>query len=191
MAGRPGKAAAESTLVSSSERREDQVDSDARPAANVVPFVQPADKHQARYYKAVLDEQRAAVAAQIAELTAALSQCEESRDRRGMRQLEQRIAEKQDEEYDLDCLRDAVDRRFFPWLAVRPAQRFDIEVNRRGNSWRIRISGIDEWITARRRQGAEMLARKHIAVVTGTPIAGVAVQVVTPSPAAVRVQSCQ
>jgi hypothetical protein len=184
MAGRPGKAAAESTLVSSSQRREDQPDSDVRPAANVVPFVHPADKHQARYYKAVLDEQRAAVAAEIAELTAALSQCEVIRDRRGMRRLERRIAEKQDEEYHLDRLHDALDRRFFPWLAVRPARRrFDIEVHRRGNSWRIRISGIDEWITARRRQGAEMLARKHIAVVTGMPIAGVAVQVVTPSPA--------
>jgi hypothetical protein len=65
------------------------------PAGQVVPLLQPADLRQAKYYKRVLDEQRAQVDEQIADHYVALAKFQASGDLRGIHRLSQTIRKKQ------------------------------------------------------------------------------------------------
>ena len=146
----------------------------------MVTLAQPAEMRQAEYYRAVLRERRAQVEDAIADQSAALAEC---RDVRGMRRLVERIAEKRKEQFELDCLLRALERRFFPRRAKppKPVRCFDIEISRRGSCWKLEIPEIAAVAKASRRDGAEMVARAHIAAVIGIPIVEIGVLVVRES----------
>jgi hypothetical protein len=93
----------------------------------------------------------------------------------GLRRL---IGQKRREQFELDCLLQALNDRFFPALATRSnaVRCFDIEITPHGRCWRIRIPEIDGLIKAGSRDQAEMLAREHIAVSIAARIAEVAVR---------------
>lgn len=150
--------------------------------ARVVPLIQPADSRQAMYYRAVLDEQQAQVDDEIANQYEALAKFRDGGDMPRMRRAILTIREKQKEQFELDCLREALQRRFFPALAtqVRPVRCFDIDIVRTGSWWRVDIPEINELTRARQRGQAERVAREQIAFSTATPIAEVAVRVTSP-----------
>jgi hypothetical protein len=54
---------------------------------------------------------------------------------------------------------------------------FDIDITRNGPWWRVHIPEINELTKTRHRGQAERMAREHIALNTGTPIAEVAVRI--------------
>jgi hypothetical protein len=132
---------------------------------------------QAEYYRAVLSERRAEVEDEIADHSAALA---ERRDARGMPRLVERIAHNRKEQFELDRLLSALERRFFPRRATppKPVCCFDIEISRRGCWWNVEIPEIAVAAKACRRDGAEMVARAYIAAVIGRPIVEVGVRVV-------------
>jgi hypothetical protein len=146
----------------------------------VVAFVQPAEMRQAEYYRAVLAERRAQVEDELADQSAALA---ERPDVRGMRRLVETIADKRKEQFELDCLLRALERRFFPRRAkpTNPVRCFDIEVSRRGSWWKVTIPEIAAVAKAGRRDDLEMVARAHIAAMIGIPIAEIGVRVVCES----------
>jgi hypothetical protein len=148
--------------------------------ANAIPFVWPAETRQAQYFKAVLKERRAEVDDEIADHAAALTNCQ---GKQQMRRLQQMIGEKRREQFELDCLLEALGDRFFPTRPTRAKsiRSFDVEITRTGTWWKIQIPEIGGWTKTRRREDAEMIAREHIAVIIGTPIADVAVRVVNGS----------
>ena len=138
---------------------------------DVVRVVWPAEMRQGEYYKSVLDEQ-------LAEQCVALAKHQQSGDSHGVRRLRQVIGQKRREQFELDCLLQALNDRFFPALATRSnaVRCFDIEITPHGRCWRIRIPEIDGLIKAGSRDQAEMLAREHIAVSIAARIAEVAVR---------------
>ncbi len=144
----------------------------------VVPLADSADLRQAQYYRALLSELRAHVSDDIAQHYLALEQHEESQDRQGTYQVRQLIRERLQQQFELDCLFDALNQRFFPTLAApsTPPSCFDIEMTRARSWWRVRIPELNDVVNIRRRGQAEMAARKHIAANTGVPIAQVAVR---------------
>ena len=144
-----------------------------------VAVVRPADMRQAEYYMALLDQQRAQVDEDIADRYMALAKSHANGDLRGMRQVRKVIRQIQREQFALDCLREALEHRFFPALAAHasPAHCFDIEIARHRSWWRIHIPAINDLTKARRRDDVEMSAREQIALSTGIPIVEVAVEV--------------
>jgi hypothetical protein len=146
----------------------------------VVALAQPAEMRQAEYYRAVLGERRAQVEDEIADQSAALAEC---RDARGMPRLVERIADKRKEQFELNCLLRALEHRFFPRRAAppKPVRCFDIEISRRGSWWNVEIPEIAAVAKAGHRDGAEMVARAHIAAVIGIPIIEIGVRVVCES----------
>jgi hypothetical protein len=134
---------------------------------------------QAEYYKTVLDEQRARLDGEIADHYVALGESQQSGHSRGTRRVSQTIREKQREQFELECLREALKQRFFPTLAtpVTPVRCFDIEISGNRPWWRVHIPEINDATKVRHRGEAEMMARELIALSTGTPIAEVAVRV--------------
>jgi hypothetical protein len=135
---------------------------------------------QAEYYRAVLGERRTQIVDEIADQSAALA---ERPDVRGMRHLVETIADRRKEQFELDCLLRALERRFFPGRAKppKPVRCFDIEVNRRGSWWKVNIPEIAAVAKAGRREDVEMVARAHIAAVIGMPIVEIGVRVVCES----------
>jgi len=144
-----------------------------------VAVVRPADMRQAEYYMALLDQQRAQVGEDIADRYMALAKSQANGDLRRMRQVRKMIRQIQREQFVVDCLREALEHRFFPTLAAHASSThcFDVEVARHRSWWRIRIPAINELTKARHRGDVEMRAREQIALSTGIPIAAVAVQV--------------
>ena len=145
----------------------------------MVALVQPAEMRQAEYYRAMLGERRAQGDDEIADQSAALA----DPDVRGMRRLVETIADKRKEQFELDCLLTALERRFFPRRAKppKPVRCFDIEVSHRGSWWKVNIPEIAAVTKAGRRDDVEMVARAHIAAVIGIPIAEIGVRVVCES----------
>ena len=82
------------------------------------------------------------------------------------------------EQFELYRMYEALQQRFFPARATQPQplRCFDIDITRDGAWWRVRIPEIDGLTKVRHRGDAEMAAREHIALSTGTPIAEVAVR---------------
>jgi len=152
-----------------------------RSVAEVVPLVQPADMRQAEYYKTVLAERRTHLDAELADHCVPLAEDQDNRDLHGVRHLHQVIGKKRREQFEVDCLLRALDHRFFPSLAskTRLMRCFDIEIAQKRRCWTIHIPEINGRIKAPSRDEVEMMAREHIAVSIGAPIAEIAVQVVT------------
>jgi hypothetical protein len=95
-----------------------------------VALVRPADMRQAEYYKELLDQLRGQVDEDIDDRYMVLAKSRANGDLRGMRQVRKMIRQIQKEQFVLDCLRAALDRRFFPTLAAHasPAHCFDVEM---------------------------------------------------------------
>ena len=148
--------------------------------AQVIPLLQPADRRQAAYYRAELEERQALVDDEIAVCYAALGACKGRGDLRGVHRIGQVIRDKQKEQFELHRLRVALGRRFFPKpaTAATRVRCFDVEITRDGSWWRIGIPDLDDVTTARHHGSAEMPARERIAFSTATPIAQVAVRIV-------------
>jgi hypothetical protein len=144
-----------------------------------VALIRRADTRQAEYYKTLLDEQRAQVDEDIADRYMKLAKCQANGDLRGMRQVRKMIRQMQTEQYAVDCLREALEHRFFPTPAAHasPVHCFDVEITRHRSWWSIHIPAINDLTKARHRGDVDMRAREQIALSTGIPIAEVAVQV--------------
>ena len=152
-----------------------------KPADNVVALVLPAEMHQAKYFKAVLDQQWAQIDSEIAREYAAVADCQRRGDVRGLQRRRRQIARMLCQQCELDRLRAGLDRRFFARRGTppKPARCFDIALARRGSWWSVCIPELAESIYARRRADAETMARACIAAIMGTSIAGIGVRVVS------------
>ena len=146
--------------------------------AGVVVLVQPAELRQARYYKVVLAERRAQLRDEISEYQSALANRQAGRREWATRRLRQMIRDKRKEEFQLDCLLDALQHRFFPKasMPVQSIRSFDVAVAYEDGIWRVQIPELDVTTTVRRRADAEMTAREHIAISIGAPIREIAVR---------------
>lgn len=144
----------------------------------VLPFTQPAERRQARYFKAVLAEQRAQLRDELASQCSALAKLQGSNAKGATRKLTHTIGEKRRQEYELDCLIEALQRRFFSAAATprKPARCFDVEITYQRGWWRIRVPDIDGITTVRQDDHAELEARVYIAVRVGTPVRDIAVR---------------
>ena len=144
----------------------------------VLAFTQPAELRQARYFKTLLHAQRAQVQDELAWHCSRLVGLKGSNARGCMRHLTQQITEKRREEYELDCLIEALRQRFFPSAATprKPARCFDVEVTYRRGSWTIHIPDIDATTKVCQRDQTELAARVYIAVNVGMPIREIAVR---------------
>jgi hypothetical protein len=145
-------------------------------------LVRPGDIRQAEYYKSLLDEQWAQVDEDIADRYMALAKSQANGDLRGMRQVRRMIQQIQREQFALDCLREALEHRFFPTRPVHASRvhSFTVEIVRHRSWWSIHIPAINDLTKARHRGDVEMRAREQIALSTGIPIAQVAVEVLGP-----------
>lgn len=127
----------------------------------------------------MLGERRARVDAELAELHLALKSCKEFGDLPGIRSASRTIRQQPREQFELHCMYEALQQRFFAARVTqpKPLRCFDIDITRAGTWWRVRIAEIDGATKVRHRGDAEMAAREHIALSTGTPIAEVAVRI--------------
>jgi hypothetical protein len=149
-------------------------------ASGVVSLGQRAELQQARYFKVLLAEQRADVEDQIAGTRVALAKHQVSGDKRASQNLRQLIGAQRREEFELDCLIDAIQQRFFPkaQATTTPPSCFDVEIRYTAGWWQIRVPEIGGMTKVRRREHAEMTAREYIAVSIGRPIREVAVRLI-------------
>ena len=152
-------------------------------AGHVVLLVPIGELRQAEYYRALFDQQRGRLEEEIADHAIALQICQDNGEVREIGRLRLRTAEKRREQFELDCLRQALQRRFFPSQATRarPARWFDIDITRDGFWWRIWIPEIETVTKVRQREDVELMSREHIAVIINAPITEVAVRVVRES----------
>jgi hypothetical protein len=159
---------------------------ESRPrVSEVVSLVQPAELRQAEYYTTLLADERASVRDEIAGRRVALAKYHGSATTRATQQLRQVIGEKRREEFELDCLLEAIQQRFFPRAATPRTSPscFDVELRYLDGWWQIRVPEIDGMTKVRRRDHAEMTAREYIAVSIGTPIREIAVRLISVPPA--------
>jgi hypothetical protein len=149
-------------------------------ATNVLAFVAPADKRQAQYFRALLKQQRAQLAEQIATDHAALAghHDEGNHARRVLRW----IAKKRLEQFELEQLLAQLERRFFgrtttPASTTALQRRFDISVERTGSWWKVAIPELSEHVSVRQYEDIETLARAHISAVINAPMSQIAVAI--------------
>lgn len=162
-------------------RVEGKAPGESRPrASEVVSLIQPAELRQATYYKALLAEERAHVRDEIAGRRVALDKHQGRGDKRATRNLKQVIGEKRREEFELDCLLEAIQQRFFPRAAtpITSTSCFDVELRYLAGWWQIRVPELNGLTKVRQRDQAEMTAREFIAVTIDTPIREVAVRLI-------------
>ena len=150
------------------------------PATNVLAFVAPAEKRQAQYFRALLKQQWAQVAEQIAADHAVLVS---HHDRGGQaRRVLRWIAKKRLEQFELEQLLAQLERRFFG-RAAAPASTtalercFDISVKRHGSWWKVAIPELSEHVSARQYEDVETLARAHISAIIDAPVSEIAVAI--------------
>jgi hypothetical protein len=144
-------------------------------------LVQPAELRQAKYFTALLADERATVRDEIAGRRVALAKHQGSANKRATQQLRQVIGEKRREEFELDCLLEAIQLRFFPRVATpsTSASCYDVELRYLDGWWQIRVPAIGAMTKVRRRDEVEMTAREYIAVSIGAPIREIAVRFTT------------
>ncbi|MEV0669204.1 hypothetical protein [Mycobacterium sp. NPDC050441] len=145
--------------------------------AEVVRLTRQQELQQARYYRGLLEAQRAVVEEELARDCALLVRhMAKDRNRRRMPRIREAIRRGRREEYQIDCLLESLNVRFF-WPRPRslPDRRFAIEIEPSRQGCRVRIPELDQVVTAVSRAEAEMTAREHIAVHVGTPISQIAV----------------
>jgi hypothetical protein len=99
----------------------------------VLLFTQPAELRQVRYFKTVLYEERAQVQDELASHCLRLVKLKGRNAKGSIRDRTQQIADKRREEYELDCLIEALRQRFFQAAATPPkrARCFDVEISYR------------------------------------------------------------
>ena len=102
-------------------------------ATNVLAFIVPAEKRQAEYFRALLKQQWAQVAEQIATDHAALVRHHDGGNQ--ARRILRRIAKQRQEQFELEQLLAQLERRFFgraatPASTAAPARCFEVSVNR-------------------------------------------------------------
>jgi hypothetical protein len=166
------------TLVPMEEKA---VDGPRPRASEVVSLVQPAELRQAKYFTTLLADERANVRDEIAGRRVALAKHQGNQNKRATQQLRQVIGEKRREEFELDCLLEAIQQRFFPRVATAStsATCFDVELEYVDGWWQIRVPEIGGSTRVRRRDLAEITAREYIAVSIGTPIREIAVRFIS------------
>jgi hypothetical protein len=146
--------------------------------ANVASYWSAAEMRQAEYFSAILDEQHAQIVREIAYVSAALAHCQDTDDTSGVRRLRRRLAHKHREEFELDRLREGLHRRFTAGInkQAKAIRYFEIVITRRRSCWRVQIPELDVVLTnIHRRADAEIMGQAYIAVITGTPMAEIAV----------------
>jgi hypothetical protein len=149
-------------------------------ATNVFAFVAPADKRQAKYFRALLKQQRAELAEQIAIDHAALAHHHDGGDQ--ARRVVRWIAKQRLEQFELEQLVAGLERRFFdraatPASTAAPQRCFDISVKRHGSWWKVAIPELSEHVCARNYDDVETLARAHISAVLNAPMSEIAVAI--------------
>jgi len=151
-------------------------------AADVLAFVAPAEKRQAKYFRALLKQQLAEVAQQIATDHVSLNTHHDGGDQ--ARRVLRWIAKKRLEQFELEQLLSQLERRFFSRAAVAPVStaapchRFGISVKRHGSWWKVAIPELGEHVSARQYEEVETLARAHISAVLDAPMSEIAVAIV-------------
>jgi hypothetical protein len=146
--------------------------------ANVAACSAAAEMRQVEYFKAILDEQHAQIVREIVDDSAALAQRQDTDDMRGVRRLRRSLAHKHREEFELDRLREGLQRRFTAEIPkqAKAIRYFEIVITRRRSCWRVQIPELDVVLTnIHRRADAEIMGQAYIAVITGTPMAEIAV----------------
>ncbi|OBG43740.1 hypothetical protein A5670_12695 [Mycolicibacterium fortuitum] len=99
-----------------------------------------------------------------------------------MPRLREAIRHKRREQYQIDCLLESLNMRFFrPRPIPLPDHCFTIEIQPKRHGYRVRIHELDQIVTAVSREEAEMTAREHIAVNIGIAISRIAVHVTSGS----------
>lgn len=156
------------------------VDEMSSAATNVLAFIVPAEKRQAEYFRALLKQQWAQVAEQIATDHAALVRHHDGGNQ--ARRILRRIAKQRQEQFELEQLLAQLERRFFgraatPASTAAPARCFEVSVNRRGSWWAVAIPELDEHVSARRYEDVETLARARISAVLDAPMSEIAVAI--------------
>jgi hypothetical protein len=156
------------------------VDEMSSAATNVLAFVAPAEKRQAEYFRALLKQQWAEVAAQIATDHAALVRHHDGGNQ--ARRILRRIAKKRLEQFELEQLLAQLERRFFghaatPASTAAPGRCFELSVKRHGSWWAVAIPELDEHVSARRYEDVETLARAHISAGLDAPMSEIAVAI--------------
>src|ERR1700739_4202439 len=126
-------------------------------AANVLTFIVPAEKRQAEYFRALLKQQWAEVVEQIAMDHAALVRYHDGGNQ--ARRVFRRIARARREQFELERLRDQLERRFFrsaatPGSKAAPGRCFEVSVQRCGSWWAAAIAELGEHVSAPPPQGA-------------------------------------
>jgi hypothetical protein len=154
------------------------VDEMSGEGANVLAFVVPAEKRQAKYFRALLEQHWAELGEQIATDHAALVTYRRRADQ--VRRLLRRIAEKRLEQFELEQLLEHLERRFFgraatPTSTAAPERCFKVSVNRHGSWWTVAIPELGEHVSARHYEDVETLARAHISAILDAPMSEVAV----------------
>jgi hypothetical protein len=150
-------------------------------AADVLAFVAPAEKRQAKYFRALLKQQLAEVAEQIATDHVALNTHHDGGDQ--ARRVLRWIAKKRLEQFELEQLLAQLERRFFgraatPASTTAPERCFDISVKRHGSWWKVAIPELSEHVSARQYDDVETLARAHISAIVDAPVSEIAVAIV-------------
>lgn len=145
----------------------------------VIRLTRQQELRQARYYRGVLEAQRAEVDEELARDCELLARhLAEDRNRRRMPRLREAIRRKRREQYQIDCLLEALNMRFFqPRPMPLPDHRFSIAIEPTRHGYRIQIPELDQVVTAVRREDAELTARESIAVSIGAAISRIAVHV--------------
>lgn len=160
---------------------EERLDSVAAAAERdeVVRLTRQQELRQARYYRGLLEAQRAEVEEELArDCELLVRHLADDRNRRRMPRLREAIRRKRREQYQIDCLLESLNMRFFrPRPMPLPDHRFTIEVEPSRHGYRVRIPELDQVVTAVSRDDAAMTAREYIAVSIGTAISRIAVHV--------------
>jgi hypothetical protein len=149
-------------------------------ATNVLAFVAPAEELQAQYFRALLKQQWAEAAEQIATDHAALATQHDGGDQ--ARRVLRRIAKRRREQFELEQLLARLERRFFghgatPASTKPPGRYFDVSVKRRGSWWTVAIPELGERVSARQYDDVEALARAHISALLDAPMSEIAVAI--------------
>jgi hypothetical protein len=149
-------------------------------ATNVLAFAAPADKLQAKYFRALLKQQWAELAEQIATDHAALVGHYDGSDQ--TRRVLRCIAKKRLEQFELEQLLAQLEHRFFGRAAAKtsttaPGRCFDISVKRHGSWWKVAIPELGEHVSARKYEDVETLARAHISAIIVAPISEITIAI--------------
>ncbi|NOR00337.1 hypothetical protein HGK72_09725 [Mycolicibacterium fortuitum] len=143
----------------------------------VVQLTRQQELRQARYYRGLLESQRAEVEEELArDCELLVRHAADDRNRRRTPRLREAIRRKRREQYQIDCLLESLNMRFFrPRPMPLPDHRFTIEVEPTRHGYRVRIPELDQVVTAVSRDDAAMTAREYIAVSIGIAISRISV----------------